>query len=139
MGNTQCLRRYGGSLIRQVRACFSADRSHALECLDKLTANMIPVIATFAILSVIISAICTLCMALTGTITKGAAAGVIMMIITGWIMTSLIAVIALKKAHISVLQTVRGVIMFPLFMATWFPLMIISFFRREAHWAELRG
>ena len=138
MGNTQCLRRYSGRLLSQACLYFRKSRRKALTCLDMLIVNMIPVAAALAILTGAVSFVCGLIMTVQGNMAQSTAVSMLILLLTGWLATGFMAAVALAKAHIDPLRCLKGVILFPLFLITWLPLVIISFFRREVRWAEMR-
>ena len=138
MGNTQCLRRYSGRLLSQACVYYRESRRKALTCLDMLIVNMIPVAAALAILTGVVSFVCGLIMTVQGNMAQSTAVSMLILLLAGWLGTGFMAAVALAKAHIDPLRCLKGVILFPLFLITWLPLVIISFFRREVRWAEMR-
>ncbi len=138
MGNTQCLRHYSGRLLSKARTSSGTNRREALNCYDMLIANMMPVFAAIGIVCITLPIICALCMSVTGTIEGRELALILASPAVAWLMTSLISLMALVKAHISPTKCLKGVLLFPLFVITWFPSLVKSFFRKDVHWAELR-
>lgn len=139
MGNTQCLRCYSGKLLSKARACFRTARRKAWICLDMLTTNLIPVFVGLGILSMVISIAGAGCSAIVGTIAGREVGMALTTPVFAWLMTSLSAAVALTKSHIGPTGYIKGVLLFPLFLITWFPSLFTSFFRENVRWSELRN
>ena len=138
MGNTQCLRCYSGKLIRKAHACFGKARRSAWICLDMLVANLIPVFVGLGIVSMAISIVGAICVAIAGTIAGREIGMVLTAPVFAWLMTSLSSVAALIKSHVRPAGNLRGILLFPLFLITWFPSLLLSLFWGNVRWSELR-
>ena len=55
----------------------------------------------------------------------------------GWAGTSLFAVILARAGGLSVRRMAAGILLFPVFMASWVPLQILSLMRRTRTWTEI--
>ena len=56
----------------------------------------------------------------------------------GWAGMSLFAVILARAGGLPVRRMARGILLFPVFMASWVPLQIVSLVRRTRTWTEIR-
>ncbi|MBR4744748.1 MAG: hypothetical protein IK082_11265, partial [Oscillospiraceae bacterium] len=56
----------------------------------------------------------------------------------GWAGMSLFAVILARAGGLPVRRMARGILLFPVFMASWVPLQILSLVRRTRTWTEIR-
>ena len=137
-GNTQCLLRYAGQLIKQARVWFKTMRREALTCIDMLMVNMIPVFAALTILSLAVPVVCALIMTALGALPAKAAVSMLVMCLLAWLASSFMSLVVLLKTHINPGRCLKGIFLFQLFLVTWVPLVIISFFRREVRWVEMR-
>ena len=63
---------------------------------------------------------------------------VLTVIATFWIGMSLSSLIAVIKSGHGVKDKIKGILMFPLFIITWVPIMLLCFFKRDVKWTPIK-
>ncbi len=123
-GMIQCMRKY----------LFRTFAAHS--CLSLAMVNLLPIfillIVVFALLSI------PMLPHIFGSPGAGLLAAIVILVII-WISISISALMAITKSHIPVRSCIKGILLIPIFMATWVPIVIPCLFRRDMDWKEIRG
>ena len=123
-GFIQCLREYEGPLIKK------AVKGSGV-CLDAAVLNLLLPMITLSILAVFLGyASAARWMSLP--------VYVIVQIAVFWLSLSLSALIAILKTHRGVVRHWKGILTYPLFIITWVPIMIGSYFKKSLRWKPIR-
>ena len=123
-GMLQNLRKYIGPLVRPALR-------GSWQCFDMAMVTLLPVVVLVSLLTAVLAYAFV-------DIPVSIPVFIVGLIAASWIGASTGALISVVKSGCSVKANIKGIILFPIFIVTWAPILLSCFFRRRLDWAPMK-